>query len=452
MSVTLGTKLAPYKRFAGGVSSLYGLQLATLVLPLLLLPFLTRRLGADVWGTLAVQTSFGTLMILVVEFGFGFGATRAAAAVRGDRVALGRIVTDVLVARVALSAVVAGIWLAVWFLVPAVRAQPEAYWWTLALTVVQGSSPAWFFQAAGRLPYVMAWELSARVASTVLILLLVHGSADAKLVPGIQFGTLAVVLLVTTLTMLRVVQPQKPSVSAAWDIIRHNAHLCFTRLIQLSAPMGNTFLLGVVSPLAAPVYGAAERTSLATRGLLSPILQVAFPEIVVLYRSSPSRARSAVRRILVLLVSGAIVMAAALWVLADLIVLILFGPEFESSAPVFRVLLFSVPLFAAIQVVGLQWLIPLKHDRAYLVSAVVGVLLNVGGALLLVPTFGAMGMAYALVASELSVIVGLLLYTECFGPARLRILRSSGTDLHDDGMTVVDGVQTARGPLGRSSQ
>jgi PST family polysaccharide transporter len=419
----------PQRRFLGSVSSLYGLQLATLVLPLVLLPFLTRRLGADVWGVLAIQTSFSTLMIIVIEFGFGFGATRDAAAVRGDRAALGRIVSNLLGARVLLSMFVALIWVAVWLSVPAVREEPEAYWWTLGLTVAQGSSPAWFYQAIAKLPYIMLRELAARVASTVLIVLLVHKSSDAWLVPALQFATLALVLVMTISTMARNVDPQAPSLSGTWALLRANAHLCFTRLVQLFAPMGNTFLLGVISPVVAPSYGAAERTSLAARGLLSPVLQVAFPEIVVLYKENPQRARNAVRRILILLVGGAIVMSGMLWLLADLVVFILFGPEFASSVPVFRVLLVSIPLFAIIQVVGLQWLLPLKHDRAFLASAIVGVVLNVGFGLLLVPEYGAVGMASSLVLSELAVSIGLLLYTEFFGPRPLRIFRRWDSDV-----------------------
>lgn len=417
--------LQPYKRHLSSVSSLYALQIATLVLPLVLLPFLTRRLGPDVWGILAIQTSLSTLMIVVIEFGFGFGATREAAAKREDRAGLGRIVIDLLGARVLLALLVTAVWVAVWYLVPAVRGLPEAYWWTLGLTIAQGWSPAWFYQAIARLPYVMTRELTARVVSTIAIVLLVHSAEDAWLVPALQCLALALMLIVTTSSMLKKVDNPGFNLQGSWSLLMRNAHLCFTRLVQMSAPTGNTFLLGVISPIGAPIYGAAERTSNAVRGLLSPISQVAFPEIVVLYRESPARARSAVKKILLGLVAGAVIMAAIIWLLADLVVLILFGEEFASTVPVFRVLLCSVPLFAIIQVVGLQWLIPLKHDRAFLISAIAGVILNVGFALVLVPQFGAIGMAWSMVLSEATTCIGLFIYTEWLGPKRLRIFRTA---------------------------
>jgi len=416
-------KLLKYRHLAVSVSSLYGLQIATLIVPLILLPFLTRRLGPDVWGVLAVQTSLSTIMIVLLEFGFGFGATRDAAAARDNRSALGRIVYDLIGARLLITLVVGAVWVAVWLGVPIVREQPEAYWWTLALTVVQGYSPSWFFQAVGRLPYVMFRELAARVMSTILIFVLVHDPADAWLVPTLQFATIALALTATTTSMLRRVEFQRPSVKRSAALLRKNAHLCFTRLVQGFAPMGNTFLLGIVSPLSAPAYAASERTSNAVRSLLAPVSQVAFPEIVVLYQRSPEQARNAVRRILFFLVAGATAMCLVLWLLADLVIGILFGAEFASSVPVFRILLISVPLFGIVQVVGLQWLLPLKYDKAFLWSAIVGAVLNIGFALILAPQFGAIGMAWALVSSELAVAVGLLLFTEVFGPKHLRVLR-----------------------------
>jgi PST family polysaccharide transporter len=427
--VKLPRALQRYRSVGVSVASLYGLQIATLIVPLLLLPLLTRRLGPDVWGVLAVQTSLSTVMIVLLEFGFGFGATREAAAARDDKTRLGRIVADLLGARALIAVAVVAVWVAVWFAVPIVREEPAAYWWTLALTIVQGYSPSWFFQAIGRLPYVMFRELAARILSTVLIFALVHTTDDAWLVPSIQFATIAISLTLTTTTMVRRVDLGRFSFSQSWNLLRSNAHLCFTRLVQGFAPMGNTFLLGVVAPGAAPAYAAAERTSNAVRSLLAPVSQVAFPEIVVLYARSPALAQRAVKRILLFLVAGAALMCLVLWLLADVVVAILFGPEFASTAEVFRILLLSVPLFGIVQVVGLQWLLPLKYDRAFLISAIVGAVLNLSAALVLAPTFGAVGMAWALVTSELAVAVGLLIFTELLGPDELRILRRPKTNV-----------------------
>lgn len=411
------------RRHLTNVASLYGLQIATLVLPLVLLPFLTRRLGPDVWGVLAVQSSLSVLMAVVLEFGFGFGATRQAAAVRDDRRALGTIVSDLLVARAQIAVAVAAVWVLVWFAVPLVQQEPVAYVFTYFLTLAQGFSPAWFFQAVGRLPFVLTRDLAARVSSTVIIVIIVHDPSQAWLVPAVQFASLAVSTVITNNTMLREVERGRFSVARGLVMLRENVHLCLNRLVLVIAPMGNTFLLGALSPGSVAVYAAAERTAGATRSLLSPVSQVAFPEIVLLFGADPVRAKVVVRRILVGLVLGSAVMAGVLWFLADVIVAILFGSAFAETAGVFRILLVSVPLFAIVQVLGLQWLLPLRHDRAFFISTVLGAITNIALAAALAPAYGAMGMAWALLASETALVVGILIYTEFVGPSYLRILR-----------------------------
>jgi len=412
-----------YRKHVVSVGSLYGLQIATLVIPLVLLPFLTRRLGPDVWGVLAVQTSLSTLMIVIMEFGFGFGATREAAAVRGDRRSLGLIVSDLIGARVLLGVFVGAVWATVWFAVPIVRAEPAAYWWTLALTVVQGLSPSWFFQALGRLPYVMVRELAARVTSLVLIIAVVHVPEDAWLVPFLQFLTIAGALTLSSRTMLKLVDAGSPDLTRSVRMLRLNLHLCLTRLVQGLAPMGNTFILGVLLPSGAPFYAASERTANAVRSLLAPVSQVAFPEVVVLMAQDAARATVVVRRILLALLAGAATLALGLWLAADVVIHVLFGQEFNEAVPVFRLLVASVPLFAIVQVVGLQWLLPLKYDRPFLYSTIAGAALNIAIGVLLVPHLGASGMAWALLISEASLAVGLLAFTEFVGPDALRIFR-----------------------------
>lgn len=413
-----------YRGHGVAVLSLYGLQIATLVIPLLLLPFLTRQLGASTWGVLAVQSSLSTLMIMFLEYGFGFGATRRAAEARGDRAAVATVVSNVVVARVLLSVIVAAVWMVVWFSVPLVRQEAAAYWWTFALTLVQGYSPSWFFQSVGRLPFVMIREFGARVCSTALIFGLVHDANEAWMVPALQAAAIALSLTWCSWKMLGEVGGVRVSFRGALRLLREDSHLCVTRFVQGLAPMGNTFLLGVVFPGGAATYAAAERAGNAVRSLLAPVSQVAFPEIVVLNARDPAAARLAVRKILVLLVAGASVMCFILWVAAPLIIRVLFGPEFETTVSVFRLLLVAVPLFGIVQVVGLQWLLPLKFDKSFISTVAIGAVLNVGLGIPLAREMGADGMALGLVFSELAISVGLLVYTEFLGPSRLRLFRS----------------------------
>ena len=423
------------KRLISSLFSLFGLQLATLLLPTILLPFLARRLGPGAWGLLAMYTSLGGIMVILLEFGFGYGATREFAANRDNGSLVADVVADVLGARLVLAVGVCGVWVAVWFLVPVVQGASSAYWWTLALTLVQGASFAWYFQAVGRLPYVATREIVARLVSTGLILLWVHEPAESGRVPALQFATILIAFLWSVHEMYRSVARRIPRPRRALRMLKSNRYLSGLRLVQSLTSMGNTFLMGALVPSALASYGAAERASNASRSMAIPVTQVAFPEFVAVARHDRIRARTYLRRILLIMTVAGTVGAIALWFVADYVVLILFSDQYSGAADVLRVLGLTLPLFAVCQTLGSQWMLAVGHDRAYFIAVSGGFAVNVALALMWVRTTGALGMAYSFAVSEMTVAVALVIYVELLGPPETRILRSPGRTASTDSVS-----------------
>ena len=372
-------------------------------------------------------------MVIVLEFGFGFGATRSVAANRNDRVHVSRTVADVLGARLLLSVAVVAVWIAIWFAVPVVHGAASAYWWTLALTVVQGSSFAWYFQAVGRLPFAAILEIVARVISTVLIVLLVHGKEDSGKVPALQFSVLFVAFLMTLREMYKEVELRRPKFRHSVQMLRSNTYISGLRIAQSMTSMGNTFLVGAISPAALGIYGAAERTSNAVRSMFIPITQVAFPEFVTAAVTNRARARRNIRRVLATMVLLGLVGSFVFWMAARPLVLLLFGEKFEGSVDAFRVLSLALSLFAVSQTAGSQWMLALGHDRPFFAIVLGGFVINLGVALWAVPRFGAVGMAWTFVLSELLMALAILFYVELLGPADTRIIRQSSSPFLSEG-------------------
>src|SRR4051812_4233854 len=71
--------------------SLYGLYLPNYFVPLLVIPYLARVLGASGWGLIAFSQAFGSYVGVVVEFGFFLSANREVARYREDPDKLGEI-------------------------------------------------------------------------------------------------------------------------------------------------------------------------------------------------------------------------------------------------------------------------------------------------------------------------------------------------------------------------
>ena len=75
-------------KVAKNTLSLYGIQFAGYVIPLITLPYLARVLLAPGFGLLLFSQSFALGASIIIEYGFNFCATRRAAQHQGDRPSL----------------------------------------------------------------------------------------------------------------------------------------------------------------------------------------------------------------------------------------------------------------------------------------------------------------------------------------------------------------------------
>lgn len=79
--------------------SLYGVQIAGYVLPIVTIPYLARVLGASEWGLLAFAQAFGSYWAVLGEYGFSLSATREVACHRDNREKLTEILSSSSVPR-----------------------------------------------------------------------------------------------------------------------------------------------------------------------------------------------------------------------------------------------------------------------------------------------------------------------------------------------------------------
>jgi O-antigen/teichoic acid export membrane protein len=81
------------------------------------------------------------------------------------------------------------------------------------------------------------------------------------------------------------------------------------------------------------------------------------------------------------------------------------GPGFDDAKTVIYVLAPIIPLISATNVLGIQYLLPRHHDRAFTFTLIAGAAINIPANVLLIPHFGALGTAIATVLTELAVLI-----------------------------------------------
>lgn len=411
---------ASCSRVAKNAVALYAVQITGYIVPLITLPFLARVLGPEEYGRVSFAQSFALWMSLIIEYGFNLSATRDVAQHRGEKETLARLAAGVAGAKgvLAIVALVAAV-VALGF-VPAFREAPVYLVAAWLLAVANGMTPFWYFQGIERMAGTATINVAFRLLGVIALVVGIRGPSDGWKVLLIYAATAFFAHGVNYYLLYRDVELRFPGPKEIAQGLRDGFGVFTMQLPGSLLSVANTFVLGLIAgPIVVAHYSGADRLVRPVLGLIWPLTQALFPHISSTLRREPELARQTVLKSLVYTLAAAAVGAVVLFLAAPLVVGFILGDAYAYSANVLRVLVVLLPITAMINVLGYQWLVPLGYERALAVVYVVAMFVNVSTALLTVPRFGAVGMAWSVVFAEGTVLAGVV------AGVRLRRVRRS---------------------------
>lgn len=408
-------------RLVSNLTALFGVQIATLVLPLVTLPFLTRVLQPAAWGQLAAVQALGLTLSLVVEYGFGYSGTRTVAAKGDQPEVIARTAAQILSAKLLLSLVVVLIGLLIFVLSPAFREHPLLFALGLVYAIAQGFTPLWYFQGIEDMRLVATTDVMMRCLSTALIFLLVRQPEQVWLVLAVQAGTIILGQGVNTARLYRSVSYIPPSFAAAASGLREGWSIFLFRGTVGLYTTANTALLRAFVPSAAVAqYANADRLATAAKSLVQPIMQVLFPRMSHLAHHDSAAAGRLARRSLLIMISLTSLVAACAYIVAPTLIPWFLGRAYQPSVPLFQLLCLTFPLIAISNILGIQWMLPNGMERAFNTIIVATGILNITLVFFLVPRFQTLGMVYVSMCSETFIVAAMFTYLEIGGYSPLR--------------------------------
>ena len=392
----------------GSAVSLYVIQFANYILPIVTIPYLARVLTAEGYGLTAYALSFAGIFNVVLDYGFNLTATRDIAAHKHDQVRVSRIVSEVVYTKMAMLVLALAIFGLLVNTLPATRTHVDIFW--VAFLGIIGSTflPTWLFQGIEQLPRLAAVNLVFRLAQIPLMFILVADRNDVAVWLAIVSTTS---FLATALAWVLAFRGHlKAIVWPGWPAIATQLRLGFSVFLSQAAvtlyTTANTFILGTMTNLTiAGYFSAAERLVRTVFSLLAPINQVLFPRASDLASQSPKAALPLIRRSLFLVGSLGLLLSGVLLLFAPNIVHIILGTGFLEATAIVQTMSFLPFLFALGAGLTLLVLLPFRLEQHLLGVYLIAGLVNIMLALLLVPHWAGVGMAAAVLAAEITVVV-----------------------------------------------
>ncbi len=406
-------KVGLHSTVAKNAASLYVIQFAQYILPLITIPYLVRVLEPSGYGLVAFGQGFIAYFTIFADYGFALSATRKISLEREDISAVSWTASNVWASKALLGA--AGFIL----LLLAVSLVPKLQESSTLLLILYGAVigsvlfPTWLFQGMERMVAISVINLIMQLFILVGVFTLVHRPEDyivyaVIISAGSIFSGLAGTVIAFFMFKLKPVMPSKKGILVT---MREGWVLFLSQASMSLYTVGNAFILGLLAnTTAAGYYSAAEKIVNAVLGLLGPVTQAAYPRFSIMAAESRDLALQWGQRMLLIIGGLGFILSVAIFAGAPILVNIVLGPEYEPSITVMRILAGLCFLIAASNVLGIQIMIPFGKDKAFTIILFGAGILNLTLAILLAPIWQESGTAVAVLFSEAFVTGAMFVY------------------------------------------
>jgi polysaccharide transporter, PST family len=415
------------RRLAGNVVALYGLHAIDVLQPLIMIPILARVMGPAGWGRVVFAMAFAHYVTLIVEYGFHLSATRDVARAH-TKEALASLLTGVTVVKAFMAASVVLLVVLLREYIPVFNSDGLLMGAALFWGISHGLNLQWLFQGLERLPLASIIDGAAKLCALGGVVLVVRGPEDGwrvLLTLGLGSAASCCILSVIACSEFGIRMP-------SWSLVRCSFQrgwpLFLYRASVSSYAVGNSFLLGFFAPAASvALYGGAEKIIRGFAGLLDPFSRAIYPRIARLMGDDPGQGVRLVQATLGLCAATGASLSIVGYFAAPALIRILLGPGYEEASGVMRVLTMLPFLLAVSMVLGVQWMVPLGLERPFNVIMISAGVVNAALALTLAPRFQHTGMAWAVVLTEMFVVVAIyaLLHLKRLDPFRYLDVRNA---------------------------
>lgn len=407
------------KRFVINVASLFSLNVANMLLPLLTVPYVVRIIGPERLGLLNFSQAFVTYFTLLINFGFDTNAVRTIAAHRDDKALIERVFSEVMAGKALLWVLSTLIFAGISGFVPEFRQH-----WLLHVCTYFGCLgvvlfPVWLYQAMEDLGRVAVFNMAIKLVVTLSVFVFIR-RADDYLYQNLSLSLAQVAVGAVAF----VVAVRRFGVTFAWPGMarlrarfRHDSTLFFTSVVASLYAGSNVFLLGLFSTAySVGIFAAGTRIVGITQAFVALALNQAFFPIVA---SAFGRGREAglgmVRKVIFPVLLLMVFAAVGLWVIAPYFIPLFYGEKFGEAVRVMRIVALLPITMAFNNLLGAHVLLNLRMDRAFFRITALGPVISLTLNALLIQRLGHLGVACAWVLTEICMAFALYTYLRTQG-------------------------------------
>lgn len=330
-----------YKRVLKNIFFLFILKGSEYLLPLILLPFLVRTLGVELFGLLALATSTVFVFRGVVAYGFDMTGTHQIAIHREDKEKVEEIFSSIIIAKLILMAGTSVLFAAVVYSFEMFYVHWEVYTITYLLVVGDVLFPQWFFQGMENMKFITNLRIAYKTLYILMVFAFVYSSEDYLWVPFLEAVSALAAGLVSLWFIYRnfgVGFKLQPIASVKNQFVE-SWHVFISNMAVIFYSSANIIFLGVfLNEAAVGYFSIAKRLIDAIRGIFGPLNTAIFPFLSKQYLEDRAKYYSLAFKYFLFNSLGLLVFALAVFLFSGSLIELVSGQSMEASKTVLQIL------------------------------------------------------------------------------------------------------------------
>lgn len=393
--------------------SLGFVQGISLLAPLILTPYLTGKIGVDMFGIVTTAQSVAIIFTLLTDFGFNTTAVRHIAQAAGDHSKVQRIINVVFFLKLLLLAAAFVLFLAVVLVVPHFHQFSPVYLWSFSLVVGQTFLPIWYYQGIEKIDRSVIPVVSLKLLTIVFVFLCVKEPGDARYV-NLLYGTsslLAGIILYWKITRRYKISTKYINLSGLKSEFKSSSAMFLSNVGVVIYSNSTVLILSFfVTPALLGVYSVVEKIIQLIKTSLIMVHQVIYPRLCNLIRINEADSIPFLRSVYSVVWPGVFAVCIVLFAMPGFVVgyFIKDPAAMKEASSLLRSLSFlcfiislNMPFYQSLLAYHKDWL----TVRVLIACSVISILLN----LVLVPALNITGTIISMYIIEMTV-TSLLVY------------------------------------------
>ncbi len=379
--------------------------MANYLIPFLVLPIISRILGASLFGSVSYAQNIITYLTLLINYGFEYSATRQISIAREDKAKTDAIFWSVIAAKGMLLILSFAILAVLPFCMERVACDPKLYIYTALANIGIVFFPTWYLQGVQQMDK-MAWaNFFTKLLGAVLVLSLVREASAYRLYPLLMSASSILIGIGAMIYVIRHFGISRPVLSRQTlrEVMQAGAPIFLNNVFVALYTTANMTILGMYAADDVIGYfsGAQRLIQALNMVVVMPVSMAVFPEISRRFAQSKAQGAKFLKQVLLLAGAAAAVVSLITFLCAPLMIRIMYGAGFAPSIELLK-WLSPIPFLVMIAtLLTVQGLYGMGLQRwAPWVGAILAVCC-VGLNLWLLPLIGVKGVCISWIAAEL---------------------------------------------------